>query len=145
MILIKIVKPVIKLAMPRKSIIHLKFFFYGLFFGIQNHEICIPFTYISTQIVLLHMASFSVKNKVESARNHQPCLNTVSWHQVIPRIKPGGRKKLCDGLEAVSGQSKFFMFEDFNICIDNVSILKYIFTINCRFGRWPESVFVSVC
>ncbi|PXF57785.1 MAG: hypothetical protein C4B58_08830 [Deltaproteobacteria bacterium] len=48
--------------------------------------------------LLLHMASFSVKNKVESARNHQPCLNTV--HQIIPRLKPGGRKKLCDRLKA---------------------------------------------
>jgi hypothetical protein len=46
------------------------------------------------------MASFSVKYEVESARNHQPCLNTVSLHQVIPRLKPGGRKKLRDGLEA---------------------------------------------
>ena len=100
MIYIKFVKPVIKLAMPGKSIIQLEIVFYGPFIGIQNHEICVSFAYVNTQIVLLHMASFSVKNEVEDARNHQSCLNTVSLHQVIPRLKPGGRKKLRDGLEA---------------------------------------------
>jgi len=51
---------------------------------------------------------------------------------------------LIDAIER-DQKIKLFMFEGLNVCIDNVSILKYIFIINCRFGIWPESVFVCVC
>ena len=50
---------------------------------------------------------------------------------------------LMDAIER--DQKMKFMFEGLNICIDNVSILRYIFIINCRFGRCPESMFVCVC
>jgi len=39
----------------------------------------------------------------KNAKDHQPCRNTVSVHQLIIRLKLGGRKKLWHGLEAQGG------------------------------------------
>ena len=38
--------------------------------------------------------------KYVSARNHQSCEKCGVMHQVNPQFKPGGRKKLRDGLAA---------------------------------------------
>jgi len=32
--------------------------------------------------------------ELKNARNDRPCSNAVYKYQVIPRLKPGGRKKL---------------------------------------------------
>ena len=47
------------------------------------------------------------------ARNHQPCRSPVSEDQVVPRLKPGGRKKLCDGFETQDTILLFRHFEGF--------------------------------
>jgi hypothetical protein len=49
------------------------------------------------------MPPVSVENEFENAKHHQPCRNTVSKHQLITRLKLGGRKKLRHGLEAQGG------------------------------------------
>jgi len=49
--------------MPVKGIIQLEVVFYALFLNIENNKICISFAHIDTQIVLLHKASFPVKNE----------------------------------------------------------------------------------
>ena len=55
-------------------------------------------------------ATLMVKDKIQNARNHHPCQNTVSMHHVILRLMPGGRKKLNDGLMA---QGKILLFRHF--------------------------------
>ena len=47
------------------------------------------------------------------ARNHQPCRSPVSLDQVVPRLKPGGRKKLRDGFETQDTILLFRHFEGF--------------------------------
>jgi len=47
-----------------------------------------------------------VKNQESSA-----LYNTVSVYQVVPRLKPGGRKTLKSGLEA---QGTYLLFQYFN-------------------------------
>ena len=47
------------------------------------------------------------------ARNHQPCRSPVSEDQVVPRLKPGGRKKLRDGFETQDTVLLFRHFEGF--------------------------------
>jgi hypothetical protein len=47
------------------------------------------------------------------ARNHQPCRSPVSEDQVVPRLRPGGRKKLWDGFETQEMILLFRHFEGF--------------------------------
>ena len=54
------------------------------------------------------------------ARNHQPCRSPVSLDQVVPRLKPGGRKKLCDGFET---QAAILLFRHFDGFTDKRKLL----------------------
>ena len=54
------------------------------------------------------------------ARNHQPCRSPVSEDQVVPRLKPGGRKKLCDGFET---QDTILLFRHFDGFTDKRKLL----------------------
>ena len=54
------------------------------------------------------------------ARNHQPCRSPVSLDQVVPRLKPGGRKKLCDGLGT---QDAILLFRHFGGFTDKRKLL----------------------
>jgi len=59
------------------------------------------------------MFKASYIGNIMGARNHQPCKQYGVMHQVNPRFKPGGRKKLCDGLEAHDATLLFHQIDRF--------------------------------
>jgi len=72
-------------------------------------------------------------------------------HQVVPRLKPGGRKKLCDGLEAQNAILLFRWFTGFTDKRKLLFIFKEIFysfsSYKCaekkflwRIGRYQFSI-----